>query len=105
MRRAIGADGMRGLVLSALAFALTGCIATDKASENATGTANNATPDTCAKAEFASLVGTPINSAELPLTQTYRVLFPDTVASTDFVADRMQVAVDDTGIVTGLTCG
>lgn len=100
MWRAIGAAGMRGVVICALALALTGCMPTKDAPNEA-----QAGPGTCSKAEFASLVGTPINSAELPLTQTYRVIFPDSVVTTDFIEDRLEVIVDANGIVTELRCG
>lgn len=50
-------------------------------------------------------MGTQINDAALPLTLTYRVVWPDDVVTTDFVEDRLEIAVDGSGIVTGLRCG
>ncbi len=82
------------------ALCAVGCVANN----NAPSSAVSAT-DTCSKAQYASLVGTQINDAVLPLSLTYRVIFPDTVATTDFVADRLEVAVNDDGVVTGLRCG
>lgn len=103
MRRTLGSDDMKGVALSALALTLAGCVSPESAPQMAQ--VAQARPDTCAKSEFATLLGTPINNAELPLTQTYRVIFPDSVVTTDFMADRMEVIVDANGIVTGLRCG
>jgi len=79
-----------------------GCLPAENANSNdgaATG------PETCPRSQFSNLIGTQINAAALPLTLTYRVIWPDDVVTTDFVDDRLEIAVDGSGIVTGLRCG
>ena len=83
-------------------LALVGCVSAPKSSGSNSVSAG---PETCKKSEFATLMGTQINDAALPLTLTYRVVWTDDVVTTDFVEDRLEIAVDGSGIVTGLRCG
>ena len=83
-------------------LALAGCVSAPKSSGSNSVSAG---PETCSKSEFASLMGTQINDAALPLTLTYRVVWTDDVVTTDFVEDRLEIAVDGSGIITGLRCG
>lgn len=62
-------------------------------------------PETCPASEYSALIGTNINAATLPLSVTYRTIWPGDLVTEDFVPDRMNVAVNNEGIVQGLTCG
>ncbi len=63
------------------------------------------TPETCPKSEFSALLGTNINTAILPLTLTYRTVYPGDAVTMDHLPERLNVAVNEDGIVEGLTCG
>jgi hypothetical protein len=66
---------------------------------------SSAGPETCPKSEFNSLIGTDVNAAILPLTLTYRTVWPGEAVTLDHLPERMNIAVNDDGIVQGLTCG
>ncbi|MBI2234601.1 MAG: hypothetical protein HYU57_06405 [Micavibrio aeruginosavorus] len=40
-----------------------------------------------------------------PLDRPYRVLPPNAMATMDFSAERINLHVDENGVVTGVTCG
>ena len=83
-------------------LAVVGCVSAPISSGSNSVSAG---PETCAKSEFVLLMGTQINAAALPPTLTYRVVWLDDVVTTDFVEGRLEIAVDRSGIVTGLRCG
>lgn len=62
-------------------------------------------PATCPKAQFKELIGTDINSAIFPLSLTYRTIYPDDAVTMDLMPERLNVQLDENGIITGLTCG
>lgn len=62
-------------------------------------------PETCPKSQFSGLIGTDINAAIFPLTLTYRTIYPGDVVTMDHAPERLNIAVDDAGNVTALTCG
>ena len=62
-------------------------------------------PETCPKSQFTSLIGTDINAAIFPLTLTYRTIYPGDAVTTDHLPERMNVQVDDNGVITGVSCG
>ncbi|MGH1577377.1 I78 family peptidase inhibitor [Planktotalea sp.] len=80
--------------LSAVAL-LAACVPAKEAS----------TPDTCPKSQFSGIIGTDVNAAVLPLTLTYRVIYPGDVVTMDHAPERLNIDVDDNGIVSGLRCG
>ena len=67
--------------------------------------AKDSAPETCPKAQFSALVGTDVNEAILPLSLTYRSVYPGDVVTTDHMPERLNVQLDENGVVTGLSCG
>lgn len=61
--------------------------------------------DTCGADDYAGLVGTPIAAVTLPAELGARVIGPGDVVTTDFVPERLNIEVDEDGVVTGLRCG
>ncbi|MGB7318083.1 MAG: I78 family peptidase inhibitor [Planktotalea sp.] len=80
-----------------LVVALAACVPAKEQHSNS--------PETCPKSQFSNLIGTDINAAVLPLTLTYRTIWPGDVVTTDHLPDRMNIAVDDAGLVQNLSCG
>lgn len=60
---------------------------------------------TCQKDAFAQLIGTNISAATLPLSLTYRVIYPNDAVTMDHAPDRLNIAVDEAGNVEALSCG
>lgn len=66
--------------------------------------------DTCAAAGLADMIGAPREAVEAALAErvaarTARVLAPGQPMTMDYRADRINVMLDDDGVVTRLTCG
>lgn len=67
---------------------------------------NDKEPDTCHATDYAYLVGQP--ESVLPtagITKTYRVITPGAIITQEYSAQRIDVRVDDLGIITALSCG
>ena len=62
-------------------------------------------PDTCPKSQYSDLIGANINTAILPLTLTYRVIYPEDAVSMEHMPERLNVTVSDKGTVQSLSCG
>ncbi len=62
----------------------------------------NVTPVAC---DFGGWVGKPVDEAAVKATgRPYRILKPNTPATEDYSAARINVQVDDGGIVTAISC-
>lgn len=62
--------------------------------------------ENAAACDFSSWVGRHVNDVEVKtLGRPYRILGPDSMATMDFSPDRINVMVDEKGIVTAVRCG
>ncbi|WP_424831929.1 I78 family peptidase inhibitor [Ruegeria sp.] len=59
----------------------------------------------CLGEAFAGSVGQPVSTIQAQLPERSRVLGPNSVATQDYRIDRLNVFVDDAGIIQRLTCG
>ena len=59
----------------------------------------------CEGEAFANSIGQPVTSIQAALPERTRVLGPDDLATQDYRIDRLNVFVDDAGIIQRLTCG
>lgn len=59
----------------------------------------------CDGEAFAGAVGQPVSGIQASLPDKARVLEPDSIATQDYRIDRLNVFVDDSGIIQRLTCG
>ncbi|WP_170430881.1 I78 family peptidase inhibitor [Ruegeria arenilitoris] len=59
----------------------------------------------CEGDAFASSVGQPVSTIQAALPERARVLGPDGLATQDYRIDRLNVFVDEGGIIQRLTCG
>ncbi|WP_136636423.1 I78 family peptidase inhibitor [Pseudooceanicola onchidii] len=90
---------MRGAVVLCAALALAGC--------RETGVTEVA-DDPCGATQYQSLVGqdrAAIAAAGLEAGRDLRILGPDDMATMDYRADRLNIDLDDAGVVTRLRCG
>lgn len=58
--------------------------------------------DTCGASQYAAMVGAQIAAATFP--EGVRTIAPDSVVTQDFRADRLNVLVDASGVITGFQC-
>ncbi|MEQ6203128.1 I78 family peptidase inhibitor [Sulfitobacter sp. HNIBRBA2951] len=99
---------MRNATLTAPLFAallLAGCggALTPTLSGAAKAPAPNA-PDTCNAAAYQTLIGSDAAQA-LSLPEPKRLVGPDDAVTSDFQPNRLNVALDDTDTIVGVTCG
>ncbi|GAA6160715.1 hypothetical protein NBRC116589_28890 [Ruegeria sp. HU-ET01832] len=59
----------------------------------------------CLGEPFANSIGQPVSTIQAQLPERSRVLGPDGIATQDYRIDRLNVFVDETGIIQRLTCG
>ncbi|WP_170382158.1 I78 family peptidase inhibitor [Ruegeria atlantica] len=59
----------------------------------------------CLGDPFADSIGQPVSAIQAALPERSRVLGPDDIATQDYRIDRLNVYVDDAGIIQRLTCG
>lgn len=62
-------------------------------------------PATCNAADYRAFVGQRATRVALPPNLRTRVLGPQSVATTDFQPDRLNVFVDSFGVVQRFSCG
>lgn len=60
--------------------------------------------DTCGAAQYRSMIGTNIAAVSFPADSGIRIIQPDTMVTQDFSAQRLNVIVDASGIITSLEC-
>ncbi len=63
------------------------------------------TADTCGASDYASFIGTNIAAITLPADLDHRVVGPDSILTQDFVETRLNINVDENGVIQSLTCG
>lgn len=98
MTQATGAATEEGM-------AVPGAEGYDAGASSADAAAGEAPAPSCA---FDFLIGLQTDAAleqVRPLDRPYRVLGPNAMATMDFSAERINLHVDDNGVVTGVTCG
>ncbi|WP_179381521.1 I78 family peptidase inhibitor [Jannaschia marina] len=61
--------------------------------------------DTCDRAGYMSLIGQPIAAVTLPAELNHRVIRPRQPVTMDHVPERLNIELDDDGIITKLSCG
>jgi len=62
--------------------------------------------DTCNKAQYAALIGKPATDPGVPpASATVRIIKPGDQVTMDFSATRLNIDLDDAGVVTALRCG
>lgn len=86
---------------------LTACAETAPAPEDADLAPEAAPVDLafCEGDAFANSIGQPVSAIQAALPERSRVLGPDDIATQDYRIDRLNVYVDDAGIIQRLTCG
>ncbi|SDX27443.1 Peptidase inhibitor I78 family protein [Ruegeria halocynthiae] len=79
----------------------------DPAPQNTTTAAEDAPVDLafCKGEPFADAIGQPVSNMRAELPERSRVLGPDDIATQDYRIDRLNVYVNDAGIIQRLTCG
>lgn len=61
--------------------------------------------DTCNKAQYAALVGKPATDPGVPpASRDVRHIRPDTQVTMDYRPDRLNIIIDDKGVITELKC-
>lgn len=62
--------------------------------------------DTCNKAQYSSLVGKPATDPGVPpASATVRIIKPGDQVTMDFSPTRLNIDLDDAGVITALRCG
>lgn len=59
----------------------------------------------CQGDPFAETIGQSVSTIQADLPERSRVLGPNDIATQDYRIDRLNVFVDDTGVIQRLTCG
>ena len=95
---------MKHLVLP-LVVLLAACVEETPAPDAGQPVLPPAADDTCGANDYASLIGTPLAAVTLPADLNDRVIEPDSAVTMDFVPERLNIYLDDAGIITQLTCG
>ncbi len=61
--------------------------------------------DACGARGYAGLVGRPLAATSFPADLNMRLIRPGDLVTADFQADRINLKVDDDGIITEVSCG
>ena len=67
--------------------------------------AQEAAPAACGAAGFQDAVGQTLATVPVPERLQVRIVEPATVVTTDFIATRMNIRVDRSGVITNIACG
>ncbi|MEO1014985.1 MAG: I78 family peptidase inhibitor [Pseudomonadota bacterium] len=62
-------------------------------------------PDACGASRYESLIGTNIAAVTLPEGRKVRVLKPGAIATMDYSPNRLNIHVDEDGVITRVRCG
>lgn len=62
-------------------------------------------PDTCKLDNYQTFVGQPLAANVIPDTVKSRIVQPGTILTQEYVADRVNFYVDETGTVIRVICG
>lgn len=68
-------------------------------------TESNAGQTSCLTEEQKALVGEDIDAVQAALPEKSRIIPPDTAVTQDYRADRVNVDLDEDGVVTRVWCG
>lgn len=68
-------------------------------------TAAAAQEDSCGAAAFEPLLNQPLEQVESQLPETARILPPDSVMTQDMRPDRLNVNLDEDGVIIRFWCG
>lgn len=68
-------------------------------------TSGGTEPDTCGKDSYAALIGTPVSQTPFSNDTKTRIIAPDVAVTTDFQTDRLNIFVDETGLIARISCG
>ncbi len=63
------------------------------------------TEDACGADDYRGLVGQPLAAVTLPADLGARIIGPDTAVTMDFRPERLNIAVDGSGIIERVYCG
>lgn len=64
-----------------------------------------AQPDDCNSAAYQSLVGTAVEAADFSGHPLVRIIPPNSAVTMDYRAERLNVEIDETGLIQRLYCG
>ena len=96
---------MKKLVLVVGALALSGCGTVSNIGGESTGAGPRTSgPDTCNAAAYAGLIGQDAVVA-LQIPDPKRSYRPDEAITLDNVPQRVNIVLDDTDVITAITCG
>lgn len=105
---------MRRLLLTCAMFALAACgqpttptetpATTEPVAAEPLTAAEATAQDTCGASQYRAMVGSNIAAVTFPADSGIRIIQPDSAVTQDFSAQRLNVIVDATGIITGLEC-
>ncbi len=62
-------------------------------------------PDACGASDYQALIGSNIAAADLPTDMNVRILRPGAIATMDYRPDRLNVLLDEDGVITRVRCG
>lgn len=62
-------------------------------------------PGDCPAADYRGLIGEPLAAVTMPADLNTRVIGPDTMVTMDYVSERMNIYLDESGVITDITCG
>lgn len=91
------------LLIAALAtFSLTAC---QNHADTAKQAENVQQPDTCNAASFQYLIGKPSSTLDgMRFAKPMRLITPNTMVTMDFNPERLNIAANEKGVITGLHC-
>ena len=90
---------MKHFVLAAALLALAACQTEETAVQQPD-------TDTCGAAALSARIGTPVQDHSFDdATRPYRIIPPNSAVTMDHRPDRLNVDVDDKGVITRIWCG
>ncbi|MFD1341109.1 I78 family peptidase inhibitor [Litorisediminicola beolgyonensis] len=69
------------------------------------GATNPDTEDLCRASDYTSLVGAPLAAVTLPAELNTRILPPGSAMTMDYRPERLNIELDEFGVITRLFCG
>lgn len=62
-------------------------------------------PDICGAKGYEGLIGSNVAAVSFPADLLHRIIPPDGVVTMDFVPERLNIRVDESGIIERFDCG
>lgn len=84
-------------LMTGLVLAVSGCASRKAEPEPA--------PDLCGAGEYQSFVGAPLAAVTFPDDLRPRILHPGDMMTMDYREDRMNIEVDEEGVIKRVWCG